>query len=269
MLGQALAHASREAGLEAIPLEHSDLDISDAEATRRSIAEARPAVVINCAAWTDVDGAEADPAGAQAVNAHGAGNVACAADAAAAWTLHISTDYVFDGAGPEPYVESDPTAPLSVYGRSKLAGELAVAGAAPARHTIVRSSWLFGPGGPSFPATILRLAHERDAIDVVEDQIGCPTFTGHLATALVSIAAGDPPPGIVHLAADGVCSWFQFAQAIVAGAGLDCEVKPVSTAQMPRPARRPAYSVLRSERPEPPRLPHWREGLEEFMAVRV
>jgi dTDP-4-dehydrorhamnose reductase len=163
-------------------------------------------------------------------------------------------------------VESDPTGPLSAYGRSKLAGEAAVAEAAPRAHTIVRSSWLFGAGGRCFPATILRLAAERDELAVVNDQVGCPTFTGHLAAALLELA-GQERAGVVHVAGSGACSWFEFAQEIVAMAGLDCQIRPSTTAEQNRPAPRPANSVLETERDEVPALPPWRQGLEEYMSV--
>jgi len=225
--------------------------------------------VVNCAAWTDVDGAEAQFEAALAVNGEGAGHVAGAASGCGAWTIHISSDYVFDGSKRSPYLEGDPVGPLSAYGRSKLAGERAIALEAPDRHTIVRSSWLFGPGGPCFPATILRLARDRDELRVVDDQVGCPTFTGDLATALVALGARESRPvGILHVAGSGACSWYEFAREIVAGAELRCEVRPCTTAEMPRPATRPAYSVLRSSRgDEAPVLPEWRVGLEQYMAL--
>jgi dTDP-4-dehydrorhamnose reductase len=195
--------------------------------------------------------------------------VAAAAAAVGAWTIHVSSDYVFDGRKPSPYVESDPVGPLSAYGRSKLAGEQAVAKAAPDRFTVVRSSWLFGVGGPCFPKTILRLASERPVLRVVDDQVGCPTYTGHLAGALLELAERRLP-GIVHLAGGGSCSWFEFAAATVNAAGSPCTVEPCTTAEFPRPAPRPANSVLRSERgADAPELPPWREGLEEFMATGV
>ncbi|MBV9464564.1 MAG: dTDP-4-dehydrorhamnose reductase [Solirubrobacterales bacterium] len=272
MLGQDLRSAASAAGHEVLALVRAELDITDPDAVQRQLAQARPEVVINCAAWTDVDGAEGDYPGAVAVNGAGAGNVARAAAAAGAWTLHVSSDYVFDGAKREPYLESDPVAPLSAYGRSKLEGELAVARAAPGRHTIVRSSWLFGNGGPCFPATILRLAAERDELTVVEDQVGCPTFTGHLAPALVDLAwsAGSAVEGIMHVAGAGACSWYELAREIVARAGLECRVHPGTTEEMARPAPRPAYSVLGTERGHTaPRLPHWRQGLGEFLAAEV
>jgi dTDP-4-dehydrorhamnose reductase len=269
MLGQDVAAAARDAGHEPIGFARPQLDIADPDAVEAAIADARPDVVLNCAAWTNVDGAETDEAAATAINGAGAGHVARASQAHGAWTLHISSDYVFDGAGTEAYVESDQTAPISAYGRSKLAGERAVAAAAPQAHTIVRTAWLFGTGGPCFPATIRRLAAERDAIDVVSDQVGSPTFTGHLATALVELAQSRPL-GIVHVAASGRCSWFEFAREIVSASGLACQVNPCTTAQFPRPAPRPAFSVLGTERAtEVPRLPDWREGLSDYLNVGV
>jgi len=269
MLGHDVRHAARAAGHEPIALARAQLNIADTRALHEAVAAARPDVVINCAAQTDVDGAEEHPLNASAINGVGAGNVAAAAACAGAWTIHISSDYVFDGTGTEPYVESDPVGPRSAYGRSKLEGEVAVAQAAPGRHTVVRSAWLFGTGGPCFPETILRLAAQRDQLRVVSDQVGCPTFTPHLAAALVELAGrgGSAPVGLVHVAGTGQCSWFEFAGAIVSGAGLASEVVPVSTAEFPRPAPRPAYSVLRSERgAEAAELPGWRRGLAEYLA---
>jgi dTDP-4-dehydrorhamnose reductase len=271
MLGQDVAAAALAAGHDAVSLPRAELDISDGDAVAAAGAAARPDTVVNCAAWTDVDAAESDYRVAVTVNGEGAGHVAAAAHAAGAWTLHVSTDYVFDGSKREPYVESDPVGPRSGYGRSKLEGERAVAQRAPERHTIVRSAWLFGAGGRCFPQTILGLAADRERLTVVADQVGCPTFTGHLATALVEIASRGPeaPRGILHLAGAGECSWFDFAQEIVAGAGpVGVEVVPVSTNEFPRPAPRPAYSVLRSER-EAPVLPHWRRGLSDYLAARA
>jgi dTDP-4-dehydrorhamnose reductase len=268
MLGQDLYEAAVAAGHEAVGLARDELNVTNAGAVRAAVAGARPDAVINSAAWTDVDGAEADEDPATLVNGPGAGNVAAAAAEAGAWTIHVSSDYVFDGTGSEPYVESDPVGPQSAYGRSKLAGEREVARAAPDSHTTVRSSWLFGAGGRCFPQTIERLAAERDELKVVDDQVGCPTFTGHLATALVGLAGapGGPPEGLLHVAAAGECSWFEFATEIVSATGLHCQVKPVPTAEFPRPAARPAYSVMRSERGAPT-LPHWRRGLAEYLRL--
>ena len=269
MLGTDVQTAARAADVEVVALTRAELDISDRDAVTAAIAAARPAAVINCAAYTNVDGAESDPDGAAAVNAAGAGFVAAAAAAAGAWVVHVSTDYVFDGTKTAPYVESDPTAPRSVYGSTKLEGERSVALGAPDRHTIVRSSWLFGNAGPCFPATMLKLAQERDALSVVDDQVGCPTFTGHLAEVLVALAAGTRIPGVVHVAAAGECSWFEFAVEILRASGASGEVRPCSTDEFPRPARRPACSVLRSERPGVPALPDWHSGLDAYLSARV
>lgn len=267
MLGQDIVEAGAASGAECLSRGHAELDITDLPAVRQAVAATRPDVIINCAAWTDVDGAEADEAGATTVNGQGAGNVAHAAQEAGAWTIHVSSDYVFDGTGSRPYVESDQPRPLSAYGRSKLAGERAVAQAAPSDHTIVRSSWLFGAHGRCFPATILRLAAERDELAVVDDQVGSPTFTGHLARALLELCT-TLPRGILHVTGQGACSWYELAREIVAQAGLDCDVKPSTTADQRRPAPRPAYSVLGTERAaDVPALPAWQRGLEEYMRV--
>ena len=269
MLGQDLLRAAEAAGHDTVGLARDDVDITDAAGVQAAMREAGPDVVINCAGWTDVDGAEASPRETRAANAAGAGNVAAAAALTGAWMVQISTDYVFDGAKRSPYVESDPPAPLSVYGASKLDGEREVADRAPDRHTIVRTSWLFGSRGRCFPATILRLAAERDELTVVEDQIGCPTFTGHLANALMELVdARTLPLGIVHMAAGGSCSWYELAREVLASAGVICDLRPGDTADLPRPARRPAYSVLASEWGAiVPRLPDWREGVAEYMSA--
>jgi dTDP-4-dehydrorhamnose reductase len=211
------------------------------------------ALVLHAAAWTDVDGAEADPQGAAAVNVGGTQHAA----ALGAPLVAFSTDYVFDGRSREPYVESDGPAPLSVYGRTKLLGEAAAGEGA----WIVRSSWLHGWTGTNFVRTMLRLGAERDEVAVVGDQRGCPTYVGHLATAVRELVDRGLPGGIWHLAASGDCTWAEFAEAVFDEAGIDCRVRRITTAELGRPALRPAYSVLRSERPGAPRLPHWREGL--------
>lgn len=269
MLGQDVAAAARAAGHDVVAPGHAELDITDAMAVLAAVEDARPEAVINCAGWTDVDGAEAEEAAATAVNAMGAGHVARAATVGGAWTVHVSSDYVFDGRAREPYVESAPTGPLSAYGRSKLAGEREVAAAAPGAHTIVRSAWLFGGRGRCFPATIARLAGECGQLTVVDDQIGCPTYTGHLAPALVAVAA-ERPAGIVHVAGAGRCSWYELACEVVAARGAACRIVPGRSADLARPAPRPAFSALVTERgPEVPRLPDWRAGLAEYLAVEV
>jgi dTDP-4-dehydrorhamnose reductase len=261
MLGQDVLHA---AGDGALGLARADLDVTDAGAVRDALADAE--LVVNCAAYTDVDGAESEPDAALRVNGEGAGNVAAAAAAGGAAVIHLSTDYVFDGTKEGAYLESDPTRPLQEYGRSKLAGEEAVVRANP-RHHIVRSSWLFGAGGANFVDTMLRVARERGEARVVDDQVGCPTFTGHLARGLLALA-DDDDYGVRHMAGAGSCSWYEFAREIFTRAGVRCELSPCATSEFPRPARRPANSVLRSERPGP-RLPAWQEGLAAYLKVRA
>lgn len=256
MLGQDVLRA---AGSDAVGLTHAELDVTDPDAVRSALSGAE--LVINCAAFTDVDGAETSPEAALRVNGEGARHVA----EVARRVLYVSSDYVFDGNARRPYVESDPTGPLQVYGRSKLAGELATAAANP-EHLIVRSSWLFGTGGANFVATMLRLGHERDELHVVDDQIGCPTFTGHLGAALLELGEGGRR-GVLHLAGGGSCSWFEFAREIFERSGVDCRVEPCTTEEFPRPATRPAWSVLGSER-EGPELPAWQEGLAGYLAAR-
>lgn len=265
MLGRDLVRAAQLRGDECIGLTRAELDITDADRVDAAVIAARPDVIVNSAAWTDVDAAESEPGAAEAVNGAGAGNLARAASRVGAWTIQISSDYVFDGRKREPYIESDAVSPLSAYGRSKLAGERAVAAGAPRRHTIVRSSWLFGLHGRCFPATILRLARERDELTVVDDQVGCPTFTGHLAEALLGISERRPV-GVLHVAAGGSCSWFEFATRIVAEAAPGVAVAACRTADMPRAAQRPAYSVMESERGAP-QLPDWRLGLRAYLTA--
>jgi dTDP-4-dehydrorhamnose reductase len=246
-------------------LTHGELDVCDAAAVRAAVASVRPDVIINCAAWTDVDGAESNEAAALAVNGTAPGLLAAAANSGGARLVHISTDYVFDGSSTEPYVESDETAPRSAYGRTKLAGEEAMRSAG-GPHAIVRTSWLFGAGGRNFVATMLGLAAEgRAEVSVVNDQIGCPTFAGHLAAALVEIAELRLD-GIMHVAGAGHCSWADFAAATFSQSGTQCKVRPVSTAEFPRPAQRPQRSVLVSQRSDVPRLPPWEDGLAAYLA---
>jgi dTDP-4-dehydrorhamnose reductase len=214
------------------------------------------ACVLHAAAWTDVDGAEDDPQGAAAVNVGGTANVA----ALGAPLVYFSTDYAFDGRKREPYVESDPVRPLSAYGRSKVHGEAA----AGERAWIVRTSGLFGWTSRNFVRTMLRLAAERDEVSVVDDQRTAPTYVGHLAAAVQEIL--ELPYGVYHVAADGDCTWAEFAEAIFEEAAVPCRVHRIGSDDWAAPARRPPYSVLRSERPATPHLPHWRIGLRACLA---
>lgn len=273
MLGCDVRRAAERAGHELILLSHAELDITDAGAVQAAVRQAAGDAVMNCAAWTDVDGAESHQEQAHAVNGDGAGNLARAAAGAGVALVHVSSDYVFDGERPpdergrrRPYLESDRPAPRSVYGASKLAGERQVLEAS-ASHLVVRSSWLFGLDGHNFVETMLHLAAERDAVQVVDDQVGCPTWTGHLAPALLGLLERQIT-GLVHLAGAGEVSWNGFAREIFRQAEIDCAVEHASTAQMARPAPRPAYSALASERDDVLPMPDWRDGLAGYLAAR-
>jgi dTDP-4-dehydrorhamnose reductase len=246
--GGQLGAALREAFPEADARTRTELDVTQPFAVETDL-------VLHAAAWTDVDGAEADPAGAELANVNGTRNVV----AVGAPVVYYSTDYVFDGSKREPYVESDEPNPLSVYGRTKLEGEREVR-----EGWVLRSSWLFGWTGTNFVRTMLRLGAERDEVSVVADQLGSPTYVGHLAEATRELL--ELPHGVWHLAAEGDCTWADFARAIFEEAGVDCRVREITTEELGRPAPRPAYSVLRSEREGAPRLPHWREGLRACLA---
>jgi dTDP-4-dehydrorhamnose reductase len=251
----------------------ADLDITDPAAVRAAVAGHD--VVVNCAAWTDVDGAETAEAAAAAVNGAGAAVLAEACALAGARLIHPSTDYVFPGNAAEPYPEDGPTDPVNAYGRTKLAGERAVLAALPDTGYIVRTAWLYGEHGPNFVATMLRLSARHETLDVVDDQLGQPTWSVALARRLVELgeaaAAGRAPAGIYHGTASGQTTWFGLARAVFALAGLDPErIRPTTSDKFPRPAARPAYSVLGHGAwtgigMEP--LPHWHAGLAEAFAT--
>jgi dTDP-4-dehydrorhamnose reductase len=252
-LGRALAEEFAPDGVTALARSEWDVELPPPAGVEL------PDIVLHAAAWTNVDAAEADPQSAAAVNVGGTANVA----ALGAPLVYYSTDYVFDGRAREPYVESDGPNPQSAYGRTKLHGEAA----AGERAWIVRSSWLFGPTGNNFVRTMLRLGEERDEVAVVDDQRGSPTYVGHLAAATRQVLL--LPHGVYHVAADGDATWADFAEAIFDEAGLDTTVRRITTAELARPAPRPAYSVLRSEKGAPT-LPHWRDGLRETIeAIRA
>jgi dTDP-4-dehydrorhamnose reductase len=253
-LGRALQEAF--AADDVLALTRAEWDVTDPSADGPGLGELD--LVLHAAGWTDVDGAEGDPQGAAAVNVAGTAHAA----ALRVPLVTFSTDYVFDGRKRSPYVESDGPNPISAYGRTKLHGE-ATAGP---KAWIVRTSWLFGPTGHNFVRTMLRLGVERDEVAVVDDQRGCPTFVGHLADAVRRLVDEDLPKGLWHVAAAGDCTWADFAVAIFEEAGLDCTVRRITTADIARPASRPAYSVLRSERAGAPRLPDWRDGLRACLA---
>lgn len=279
MLGHDVIRAAQRGGHEVLAVDLPEIDITDAAAVDELLARlaAEPGslqAVVNCAAWTDVDGAESNRERARAVNAGGAGNLARAAAGVGAPLLHISTDYVFDGVAPldaegrpRPYLEADPTGPRSVYGETKLEGEREVLAASRA-HTVVRTAWLYGVDGANFVETMLRLAGERDAVQVVDDQIGSPTWSGHLAPAVLGLLEREVR-GLVHLTGAGEVSWNGFAREIFRQAEVRCEVQAITSEQIARPAPRPAWSALRSERDDVLPMPDWRDGLAGYLAARA
>jgi dTDP-4-dehydrorhamnose reductase len=250
-----------------IGLTHAECDITDSAAVERALIETRPHVVINAAAWTRVDAAEEHEVAAEAVNATGAGIVAAACAAAGIRCCYVSTDYVFDGTATSPIPEDARVAPRSAYGRTKWHGEVAVRSQCP-DHIIVRTSWLYGRQGPNFVLTMLRLASERPELRVVSDQSGAPTWTGHLAPAMLRLL-DIGPSGTYHLTNGGVTTWYDFAVAIIGGRGHAVGVVPITSAEYPTPAARPAYSVLDNrawrDLGESP-LPDWRDGLRAYLA---
>jgi len=266
MLGRDVMLAAGNAGHDVVGFGHTEFDIADAATVEAKIGAGRPDVVINCAAWTDVDGAEDSEDAAMAPNGIGAGHVAAAAAELGASVVYISSDYVFDGAKGMPYVETDQPAPLSAYGRTKLAGEEATA-VANERHFIVRSSWLFGVGGGNFVETMLRLAADHGEVLVVRDQVGSPTYTWHLAHGIIRLIEG-VEFGIHHMAAAGSCSWYEFAREIFDQAKVECKVLSGTTEMLGRPAPRPAYSALTSQREHAIELPSWQDGLAAYLAQR-
>jgi dTDP-4-dehydrorhamnose reductase len=253
-LGRALA--TEFADEDVVALTRAEWDVTHPAGA--AVPRADLDLVLHTAAWTDVDAAEEDPQGAAAVNIAGTAHAA----ALHAPLVTFSTDYVFDGRKRTPYQESDGPNPLSAYGRTKLHGEAAAGRTA----WVPRTSWLFGPTGHNFLLTMLRLGAEREEVAVVDDQRGSPTYVGHLAHAVRELVDGPLPYGLWHVSAEGDCTWADFAAAIFEDAGLDCRVHRVSSAELGRPAPRPAYSVLRSGRTGAPRLPHWRVGLRACLA---
>ena len=240
MLGKALLRESM--GEEVIGLGSAQADIRNPEQVERTISETKPDWIILAAAYTDVDGCELNPQLAAAVNTRGAVNVATAAARLPAKMLFVSTDYVFDGKKASPYETGDPRNPINVYGKTKAEAEERISLILP-ECPIVRTSWLFGPGGRCFPDTILRLAAARKQIDVVDDQRGCPTYTFDLAGSIIRLCRSGAQ-GIIHCTNEGECSWYEFAHEVIRQAGLDTKIKPTSSEKYVRPAERPRYSVL-------------------------
>jgi dTDP-4-dehydrorhamnose reductase len=259
MLGSDVVSVLRDAGHDVVGLTRAQLDVTDPRACQESLAGAD--VVVNAAAWTDVDGAEDAEAAAFAVNAVGAANVARAAAGAGATLVHVSTDYVFAGDASTPYATDHPIEPCNAYGRTKAAGEWAVLAACPGAY-VVRTAWLYGEGGPNFVRTMLRLADQRDTVEVVDDQRGQPTWTRDLAVFLRDLVVTYASAGIHHGTASGDTTWFGLAHEVFTLAGLDPDrVRPATAAVFPRRAARPAYSVLDNGG----RLPEWQAGLRRAL----
>jgi dTDP-4-dehydrorhamnose reductase len=271
MVGHDVRAALESRGETVLPLTKSDLDITDAAAVREAVSRAKPDIIVNCAAYTKVDDAEANEHLATAINGSAVEFLATAANDVDALLVQISTDFVFDGSKRTPYEVNDGTAPLSAYGRSKLVGEHAASIAR--KHVVLRTAWLFGVHGRNFVEAIRDLVRKRaNPLTVVNDQRGRPTYTPHLAEAIIRLAQraheDENARGIVHYADEPECTWFDFARAI---AGDQATVTPVSSSAFPRPAKRPAYSVLSTERYE--RITglkpeSWQEGLREYLRQR-
>jgi dTDP-4-dehydrorhamnose reductase len=267
MLGRAIV-TRFAATHDVVPHTRADCDLAEADVTERWILERAPQTIVHCAAWTDVDGCEADPGRASRDNATATANVARAAARAGSALCQLSTDYVFDGEKPAPYVEDDSSGPLGVYGRTKWAAEEHVR-ASTQRAWIVRTSWVFGPGGRNFVKTITALLGERQEIRVVEDQRGSPTYTLDLASGLYHVVTAGRF-GTYHVTNTGACSWYEFAVAIASRLRSRCRILPCSTAEFPRPARRPRNSVLEPRFYRAQGLPEmrpWQDGMNDYLAL--
>ncbi len=273
MLGRAVARSARKRGTLLAAPGRNELDVADTAALRSYLAAERPDLVVNCAAFTQVDACEEQEELATEINGHAPGRAAAAADAVGARFLQVSTDYVFDGGATSPYSEEHPTSPLQAYGRGKLVGEESVLRATGG--FVVRTSWLFGPEGPNFVDTMLRLAEDRDTLQVVDDQVGCPTYTPNLAEELLDLADATEGRGDderrYHVGHPEPVTWNGFARAIFEAAGLERRVERVPTSAFPRPATRPSYSVLSTTRTQQilgRELEPWREGLVDYLEWR-
>ncbi len=245
MLGADLIAALTSRGEPATGMDRASLDVTDAASVTDAIARGRPDVVVNCAAWTAVDDAEASEEQALAVNAGGAANLAAACAGVGARLVQISTDYVFPGDAGRPYAEDDVPAPGTAYGRTKLAGEQAVLSRLPGSGYVVRTAWLYGAHGPSFVRTMIHLADQRPTVDVVDDQHGQPTWTVDVVRQIIALAHSAAAPGVYHATSSGQTTWFGLARQIFGLLGADpSRVRPIPGSALPRPAPRPAYSVL-------------------------
>jgi len=266
LLGQDLVRELNREQNQLTAFSVEDADLRNHARVRNLVRDSRPEWILLLAAYTDVDGCEANRDLAFAVNYEGAVNVAQAAREAGSRLMFLSTDYVFDGSKRSPYETSDARKPIGVYGESKARAEERLLEILP-EVCIARTSWLFGHGGKCFPATVLKLASTRPEISVVNDQRGSPTFTRDLASALVELCRASAR-GIVHVTNSGNCTWYEFATEIVGVSGMPAKVKPVTTAEFPRPARRPAYSVLSpaSLHAYNVHMPEWQDALRRYLA---
>ena len=265
MLGTDLVAALTSRGESVTAMDRAGLDVTDAAAVTDAITRGRPDVVVNCAAWTAVDDAEASEEQALAVNGGGAANLAAACARFGARLVQVSTDYVFAGDASRPYAEDDVPAPRTAYGRTKLAGERAVLGGLSGSGYVVRTAWLYGVHGPSFARTMIKLEDQRPTVDVVDDQYGQPTWTIDVARQIIALVHSPAAPGIYHATSSGQTTWFGLAREIFALLGADpARVRPIPSSALPRTARRPAYSVLGHGAWAGPGLPpigEWRAAL--------
>jgi dTDP-4-dehydrorhamnose reductase len=271
MLGQDLIASLIREGETAVGLTRQDLDITDAAAVTAAVRDCRPDVVVNCAAWTAVDDAEAHEDEALLVNGLGARLVATACAASGARLIHLSTDYVFAGNATQPYAENHAPGPRTAYGRTKLAGEQAVLELLPQSGYVVRTAWLYGARGPNFVRTMIRLERERANVDVVDDQRGQPTWTVDVADQVIALAHAKAAAGVYHATSGGETTWFGLAREIFRLLGADpARVRPVTSGAYPRLAPRPAYSVLGHRawaRANIPAIPDWQVRMQEAFGV--
>jgi dTDP-4-dehydrorhamnose reductase len=283
MLARKIASAAPQ-DYEVTAVDLPDFDMTNTEQVSALVKSIHPEIIINCAAFTNVDGCETEQAMAERVNGFAVGSLADAAQKAGAVLVHVSTDYIFDGEKKSPYLETDEPCPKSAYGRSKLLGEQQILGSGLNEYYIVRTSWLYGPGGSNFVETIIRLAAQRDVLRIINDQVGTPTYTGDLAAAIFNLLDMDvrarrtaPGYGIYHFSGEGQCSWYEFAREIITLARLNGEqllvenILPIKTAEYPLPAKRPAYSVFSKEkyiRATGAVVPAWQESLAKYFAER-
>ena len=267
-LGRVTCEHLESRGIEVLETDIPDVPVDDKQRLAAAFDAYRPTHVLHCGAITDVDGCETDPELALRVNGEGTANVAALCTSIGAAMVYVSTDFVFDGTATRPYRHDDDPCQVSVYGESKLAGERAVLESAQPRFYVTRTSWVFGPGGKNFPTAILNRARSGQPLRVVDDQVGCPSMTRDLAEAIVDLALSGADGGVYHMANEGECSWYRFACEILEAAGIRADVGTMSSAELDRPAKRPAYSVLSTSRLAAVRgrtLPDYHDALKRYL----